>query len=313
MKRWISPRNFFRSDVRFSLLLKTLFVQTFALTFALIGTAEASSISLKGRAKITTSIEGENLVLVIDYSLYNKGDEKAYFIEPHFQLGSWSLRVEKKHIPSNRSANWKIAATVPLSSLSCPEGPRCVELELPLKGTHPLLVSNTYQDKSEKNFSAVEVWNIAIGEIDPKILADLKKPPLVAHFDANRDPDYFKGVIKIENNSSEKLKFAVTYFLPNEFKATSKNDTLTIAPGSEGNYRFHYENKGALRGSSYATYALLQANYKGVRMSVPLATQTVLLPAPKLHKGILFTLISLVLGLLAVVLYVFRENESYAS
>lgn len=274
--------------------------------------SEAATISLKGSAKLQSSLDGESLDLTINYSIANNGDEKAYFVEPHFQLGAWEMRGQRNHIESKRSANWRVAVRIPLSDLRCPQAPRCVGQDLPLNGTHPLLITNGYQDKNEKEFSAIEVWNIAIGNIDESILKDLRKPPLDAHFKANRDPGYFKGIIKVKNNSSEALRFAVTYFLPREFEATSKNDSLGLAPGAEGNYRFHYENKDALKGSSYATYALLQANYKGVRMSFPLATQTVLLPPARLHKGILFTMISMVLGLLLVVFYVFREDESSA-
>ena len=97
--------------------------------------AEATHLRIEGQDKLSTRIEGENVVISGSYEVSNKGDEKAYEVFPAFTVGSWVWAGEPKTVDMNGVASWLIEETVPLEKLRCRSGSNCTEEQLPAKGT----------------------------------------------------------------------------------------------------------------------------------------------------------------------------------
>lgn len=214
--------------------------------------AQAGFLRLVPEIEAETAENNPGLVQIVG-TLENQGDERALDVRIEEAKTSKILADMKDFAPGEKK---DVLITVPES-----------ELGLSGEGSFVLPMRVLYKDANKVGFSAAFVLNYfrrsesgTLGRSSPITIGLEESRQQQRSIDVGMSGD-FKLVLL--NTSQEEVVGQIDFVSSKELEFKAENTEFRIPPQSEQRVQVEVTNKGALVGSSYATYALVKGQLGG--------------------------------------------------
>ena len=211
--------------------LRKLFI-FFLVISAVIPAADASYITMKSSITAT-----DNAAAII---ISNLGDEPSYNVQLSLDAnGKNSVSDVKKQLNVRESFRWQIP----------------LHFESKNPGKYPLVLTTNYQDANSYPFSAISVFIFDNNESTISSLAAMISNVELAD----------KGVLelKIKNTAETAKDASIRLIAPKELTADKDSLNLHLASKEQATANFEIEKFSALKGSSYAVFAVIEYDEGG--------------------------------------------------
>ncbi len=214
----------------------------------LSGIVYAGHITLESRYVFPRVVSGENFS--VDVSLKNSGDEAAYEVSltPLLSDGFSSDNVFVGTLDYNSTFNGRfhinLGDNVPL-------------------GGYAFIVRTDYKDANGYPFSSISIppERLVIGKPSSSLVSG-KINGVNLPVDGSKST-----VLNVRNLDDREHDVKITLYLPRELDADIGETTLSLNPRDEKEFIFDVSSMGALEGSSYAIYALIEYEEEGMHYS----------------------------------------------
>ena len=242
------------------LLKRPLFI-LFFLIFAAVP-AYGEQITLSAESTFTITGSESEVKITGTYTMVNQGDAAALGSYPTLSLGEWSWAGAPADLRRDAKHTWEIEAIFPKSLLACGGTPQC-PLTLPTRGLFPLLVRRHYSDGNGYKFSAADVIPVEIGPIDQNYAAPLRERSVSAAFSFSGS----QGELKLKNQGVAPVRAQLSYFGTKELVLPTAPSIIEVPAGVPMSEKVNAQNFSGLAGCSYATFAVLQWEQNGMRIT----------------------------------------------
>ncbi len=224
--------------------------------------ANAEHITLSANSTYTVTGSETEVQMTGFYSIANTGDALAVAVQPTLALGEWSWAGDAVNLEPNAKHNWEIDVKFPKTLLACGGVPNC-PLTLPTRGLFPLLVRRNYSDNNGYKFSTADVTAIEIGPVDPNGAGPIRDRALNGLLSLTG----LHGELKVKNQRISPVRAQLSYFGSKDVSLPTAPSIVEIPSGAPFATTFDVQNFSALPGSNYATFAILQWEEGGMRVT----------------------------------------------
>jgi hypothetical protein len=212
----------------------------------------------------------------------NQGDEAAYNVQMTAEVNGVQKSSETRNTLGVQEA-FSADLELDLSMLERP-------------GTYPVMVRIDYADANGYPFSALTPSRIDIGEpTSSAVSVDLGDVSVTEEGKTTM-------TAKLRNKDSSPKTLYVSLATPKELFAEGEK-TVEISGNGEADARFEIESFGALKGSSYAVFAV--AEYDEEKHYSSIARGTVEIVEERIPFEVIYGLIALFIVLLGVFIYIY--------
>ncbi len=143
---------------------------SFLLIFAISASAHAGSISLQTQSTLRVTKLENSLILEVDFSIKNIGDDSALGVYPSLGKNTWQWRGKQQTINPQETKTWKLKKEISLESLKCRS--ECLDLALPVQGSIPLVSYTFYKDQGQQQYTSVQVLEIKVPPLADKNISN---------------------------------------------------------------------------------------------------------------------------------------------
>lgn len=225
---------------------KVIFVFGLVVIFGLLPVSGYGSyITMVMQTTITASPEK----VEVKINVQNNGDEPAVTIYPELQLGSAEVKLPPLNTMAVKGSNQWTHTFLP------------GEAGLKLNGTYPLLITLIYHDLNMYTMSMPEV-----------VLFELVKGGKELSFTGRIGTTDIQGTgqvnLTLDNSTDRAVAGRFRMLLPKELTTANKSGTFELQANQTRQLRFPITNMGALVGSSYKIFAIMEFDESGSHYSV---------------------------------------------
>ena len=225
---------------------KLIFVFNLVVIFGLLPVSGYGSyITMVMQTTITASPEKVEVKIKVQ----NNGDEPAVSIYPELQLGSAEVKLARLNKMAVNDSNQWTHTFLP------------GEAGLKLNGTYPLLITLIYHDLNMYAMSMPEV-----------VLFELVKGGKELSFTGRIGTIDIQGTgqvnLALDNSTDRAVAGRFRMLLPKELTTANKSGTFDLQANQTRQLRFPITNMGALVGSSYKIFAIMEFDESGSHYSV---------------------------------------------
>jgi len=256
------------------LMLRKTLLSLFVLG-VFFGTSFASYISLN--TSVTSKVEKDKLKVFV--SANNKGDEPAYNVQAEIRMGDKKVLTEKS---TSVAVNDTYKRGAELS------------LNLSKPGQYPLVVIMHYGDANQYPFSALTVQTFAY-KADPGLSEIFGKLKAITFWKEGKTSLILKNLAESVINTKTYL------IIPQEISVKESRIESNIAPKSEAQIEFSFDNFSALTGSTYQIFAISEYEKDNIHQT-NITPGLVKIIEEKKIMGISYTMVFSAMAILLVLL-----------
>ena len=220
---------------------KVIFVFGLVVIFGLLPVSGYGSyISMVMQTTITASPEK----IEVEIKVQNKGDEPAAAVYPELKLGSAEVKLAPLNTMAVNDSNQWTHTFLP------------GEAGLKLNGTYPLLITLIYHDSNMYAMSTPEV-----------VLFELVKAGQELSFTGRIETTDVRDTgqvnLTLDNSTDRAVAGQFRMLLPKELTTANKSGTFELQANQTSQLRFPITNMGALVGSSYKIFTIMEFDASG--------------------------------------------------
>ncbi len=230
----------------------------------LVTEAIADQITLESSGAFSAIKNADEITVEGEYTIENAGNVLARAVFPAFRLGAWTFFGNPEDLATQGRYTWKLRERVSLTSLGC-EKDSCGGLALPSEGIFPLEIQKHWQDGSSYKFSAPDVLPLMIGRLTEEQLEHVQVLPISAHLSFVGDGNNFRGKLRLLNHESQPEEVFVSFHTTRELLVQTRASSIRLPPGETVIEPIELENFRGLPESTYAVFAILQWEDRGMR------------------------------------------------
>ncbi len=220
---------------------KVIFVLGLVVIFALLPVSGYGGyISMVIQTTITASPEK----VEVQIKVQNRGDEPAVAIYPELQLGSAEVKLNQLNTMAVNDSNQWTHTFLP------------GEAGLKLYGTYPLLISLIYHDSKMYAMSIPEVVLF-------ELVKGGKELSFTGRIETTDVQDTGQVKLTLDNSTDRAVAGQFRMLLPKELTTANKSGTFELQANQTRQLRFPITNMGALVGSSYKIFAIMEFDESG--------------------------------------------------
>lgn len=220
---------------------KVIFVLGLVVIFALLPVSGYGSyISMVIQTTITASPEK----VEVQIKVQNRGDEPAVAIYPELQLGSAEVKLNQLNTMAVNDSNQWTHTFLP------------GEAGLKLYGTYPLLITLIYHDSKMYAMSIPEVVLF-------ELVKGGKELSFTGRIETTDVQDTGQVKLTLDNSTDRAVAGQFRVLLPKELTTANKSGTFELQANKTSQLRFPITNMGALVGSSYKIFAIMEFDESG--------------------------------------------------
>jgi hypothetical protein len=220
---------------------KVIFVLGLVVIFALLPVSGYGSyISMVIQTTITASPEK----VEVQIKVQNRGNEPAVAIYPELQLGSAEVKLNQLNTMAVNDSNQWTHTFLP------------GEAGLKLYGTYPLLITLIYHDS---NMYAMSIPEVVLFEL----VKGGKELSFTGRIETTDVQDTGQVKLTLDNSTDRAVAGQFRVLLPKELTTANKSGTFELQANKTSQLRFPITNMGALVGSSYKIFAIMEFDESG--------------------------------------------------
>lgn len=144
------------------------------------------------------------------------------------------------------------------------------EADISLPGIYPVVLRVTYQDANLYSFSMLDVIPTAILHNNPGV-AEVEGTLEISEISGTG-----KAVLQLKNMSNNFIQGSARLLLPEELHGETREWEYSSEAGQEERFDLLLEKSGALAGSSYRVFAVLEYDHKGMHFTKVSSAQAVI-------------------------------------
>ncbi len=201
----------------------------------------ASQIAMTAELKVT---EKRNFIEA-DLTIANRGDADSLVVYPWLKLGQEEVKLkEVPYIAFGGSSRWTHRFET--------RG-----LDFHHRGTYPLFLMIYYHDSNMYSFSMPQVFllNYRSKPLEPLLSGSL---------DVSKVNHSGRARATVRNPLEHEITGTLELFLSDDLHCSKGKTEFTLSEGKSTREDFALENSGALKGSTYTGYAVVQAVHNGL-------------------------------------------------
>lgn len=225
--------------------------------------SRAGFLSVNGQAQVEAKLnEKQMFSFKGTYNISNSGDETASEVFPTYELKKWKWTGPAQNLPANGSYVWKFDLEVPLDQLTCEKGDQgpktCLDFDVPIRGSLPLLIRRNYQDRNGYRFSSTDVQQVILGSLSEQEYHRIQLPDVFSKFKISGNGQRFKGKLKIQNDMGSEGKMIVEYLTSSEIDTIPPQQMIEVPAHGSRTVSVVLQNNSGLIGSTYFVTAVVR-------------------------------------------------------
>ena len=203
--------------------------------------ALASKIVMVVETSVTVTDQSVDVRLDVN----NRGDEDSLVVTPFLSLAGVETGLETTpYVAFEGGRKW--THSFPVSDLDFPES-----------GSYPLIVQLRYHDANMYPYSVVSVMSVRIGEVAPNNI------PITGELKADQVAEEGSLELRVKNTGLMPQEVLITMASPSELLVIGEAGKLDIPVKEEKRISYSLKNNGALPGSYYNVYAIIEYSISG--------------------------------------------------